>query len=69
MNHSKRTNRNFFRAHVRLEIVAVSTNQRKRGLVNIKTIINSPEITEQPSLRSQVYIPRLRIHPKIRNKN
>lgn len=69
MNHSKRTNRNFFRAHVRLGIVAVPTNQSKRSLVNIKKKKNSPEIAEQPSLRSQVYIPRLKIHPKIRNKN
>ena len=38
MNESlkKRTNRNFFRAHIRLGIVAVSMNQSKRGLVNIR---------------------------------
>lgn len=68
MNHSKRTNRNFFRVHIKLGIAAVSVNQSKRGLVNIKKKKNSPEITEEPSIRSQVYIPRLRTHPKIRNK-
>ena len=36
MNHSKRTNRNFFRVHIRLGIAAVSVNQSKRALVNIK---------------------------------
>ena len=36
MNHSKRTNRNFFRVNIRLGIAAVSVNQSKRALVNIK---------------------------------